>query len=393
MIEKRKRNRLHVNFLGMYVMLLPIATSLSGLLGNISFINYVAVLYLLVASFAQGLNFNFYGRNALVYVYYVYFMMSLLWGSQVSFNWYLVTTLMNMLVTFIALSDHYSERELTFLKKSVVVSFVILFALALMNIESIKTYRLTIKLFSEMDPNDFACGLSLLIALALERLANKKKILSSIVLLLLSGMLIVFSGSRGAMLMFAGMFGVWFLVVSRKRWKGAVLAVAILAIGLVVLYKSLPEFLQGRLDIVGAISGGGSGRTAIWKAAFEKFAGSNLFRMFFGYGYGNFAGAVNYIAPGHTSAYTSHNMFVNALIEGGIIGLTIMLAMFFQAFVYALKRKNMFGYLPLIGLMISGCTLDTQAYRIFGMVFIVAFIFVGGKNERKKISVNHRSGI
>ena len=393
MIGKKKRNRVHVNFLALYIMLLPIATSLSGLVGNISFINYVAVLYLLFASFAQGLNFNFHGRSVLIYVYYVYFMMSLLWGDQISFNWYLVTTLMNMLVTFIALSDRYSNRELTSLKKSVVVSFVILFALALMNIDSIKTYRLTIKLFSEMDPNDFACGLSLLIALVLERLANKKKVFSSIVLLLLSGMLIVFSGSRGAMLMFAGMFGVWFLVVSRKRWKGAFLAIVIMAIGLIVLYKSLPEFLQGRLDIVGAISGGGSGRTAIWKAAFEKFSDSNLFRKFFGYGYGNFASSVNYIAPGHSSAYISHNMFINALIEGGMVGLTIMLGMFFQAFVYAIKRKNMFGYLALIGLMVSGCTLDTQAYRIFGMVFIVAFIYVGGQNERKKVSVNRRPGV
>lgn len=375
------KNRFHVKFFALYIILLPIATSLSGFIGSISFLNYVAIAYIGTSLINQRFRLRIRPSAKSIYAYLLYFTISMLWNFYFSFNWYIATTLVNTVIMLIALSDTYSMQELTLLKKSFLASLIVAIILTIINIESVLSYRLTIVLFSEMDPNDFACGLLIIVSLLLEMLSNREKPKTAILALGMTAIIILLSGSRGAMLMFAGIFAWWFIICFRDQKFISVIIIAVGVLFIAIISAFLPDFLQGRLSISNLIADGGSGRIKIWKSAFVKFAHSNPLRMLIGYGYGSFEQAVNYIAVGHLAPYKSHNIFINALIEGGLIGLFLMINMFFYSYKIAKRNNNIMGKLAVVGLAIAGCTLDMQAYRIFAIVFIVAIIC---KNKRKK---------
>ena len=381
------KNRFHIKFFALYIILLPIATSLSGVIGSISFLNYIAVAYILTSLYNQKFRIRFRRSARAIYVYLFYVILSVLWNAYFDFDWYIATTLINAVITVLALSDTYSFKEQKLLKRSFLLSLLVALALTAVNIDSALSFRLTIVLFSEMDPNDFACGMLIILSLLLEMLTRRDKVKTAIVALALTAGIILLSGSRGAMLMFVGVFAWWFIISFKDQKIISVIILALAIVFIALITKILPEFLKGRLDINALIRSGGSGRSKIWIRAIEKFGESNLLRKIFGYGYGGFEQAVYYIAPGHLEPYKSHNIFINSLIEGGIIGTIIMLNMFVKSYFTAKRRNNVMGKLAVLGLAIAGCTLDMQAYRIFAVVFISAIIFNNKKRKKCKKKV------
>ena len=176
--------------------------------------------------------------------------------------------------------------------------------------------------------------------------------------------------------MVLGMFGYWlYIAFKNKKALTFFLLIVCLIFVFLVFEDHISQYLIDRYSISAVFNDGGSGRTKIWMAAFETFKNSNILRIIFGYGHGGFRHAVNYVAVGHSSAYEAHNMFINALIEGGILGLIFLTLAFIQVFKYAQKNNNTWGCLAIIGFFIEGLSLDAQSYRVFAVAFIVAVIY------------------
>ena len=70
----------------------------------------------------------------------------------------------------------------------------------------------------------------------------------------------------------------------------------------------------------------------------------------------------------------SHNMFVNALIEGGVTGLALMITGFVSLFWHTIKVKNPLGMMALAGFLTEGISLDAQVYRTFAIAIVLAFL-------------------
>ena len=367
--------RFHIRILILYVVLLPIATALAGLVGDVSFVNYISLAYVLLAIFANGGKVRFKKKFKSIYLYFGYFALSMLWCSNISFSWYIATSLMNTAIIVFALSDNFTAHELSSIKRAYMTGFMLFLVAAVFNIETALKFRLTIKVFSRMDSNDLACGLLIIISILLEMLTLKQHTRSVILALSLAGLVIILSGSRGAMLMFLGVLIWWVVVANNRRSFTTIILLIGGSILLMTIYDYLPSYIQGRLDLSTAVEDGGSGRLKIWDNALKLFVNSNPIRMLIGYGYSSFKTAVNYVAEGHSGAYESHNIFINALIEGGIIGLFLLGNMLIQSYRIAKSKGNISGMLSVVGVSIAGCTLDMQAYRIFSMVFIVAVLF------------------
>ena len=139
---------------------------------------------------------------------------------------------------------------------------------------------------------------------------------------------------------------------------------------------SLDSYMLNRLDIFGSLrSDGGSGRLQIWDAGFQKFKDSNVLQQLFGHGFGTFPNVVHYIAIGHTKPYEAHNIFIDCLITGGIVGCALLLTAFISAIVLNYKSKNIFGVLATIALLVASMALDLQNYKAFALVFAVSSIF------------------
>ena len=121
-------------------------------------------------------------------------------------------------------------------------------------------------------------------------------------------------------------------------------------------------------------SGDSAGRLEIWSHAINSFINSNVLEMIFGHGYGSFKDVVSYFGVGRNYAYISHNVYMQTLIEGGIIGESLLFLSFLKAYKYSHLNHNLVGEISLIGLMVSSIFIDMQATRLFGFVFMVAYI-------------------
>lgn len=388
MESKNAKARIHVSIFMLYLTLLPISTALSGIIGSVSIVNYVAIAYVMIAVFVSKVRFRLKVDNSALFLYFAYISFSLFWNNNLSFNWYVSTTLLSAITAIVALSDDYSEAETAELKRGVIGSFILSVFVTLINADSIKRIRLNISLTSEMDINDFACGLVVIIALLMSLLYKDKKFnVKAFLALAVCVAIIVFSGSRGAMLMAGIMLVAWVVMEAVNKKYLPVIVLAALGLMLLAFYKFLPEFIQGRLDLRNLIKDGGSGRSDIWRAAFNKFNESNIVRKFYGYGYGAFRSAVNYIAPGHDRAYEAHNIFIDMLIEGGLVGLTLMSFAFAKTFLSAYENKNYCGALAVVGLAVAGISLDMQVTRVFAAVFVIATV-LNRQAERSGLPLN-----
>ena len=385
--EPRAPERIRASsvLLALYAALLPVTTALTGLIGEKSTLSIIAALYLLAAIIEQFFRpWPLFKKELLfVYAYFCYSMLSFLWLDNKQIDWYLTTFLTAAMMFVIASGRSYNEKELKLFFRASLLSILIVFSAVAANFSSAMECRLEITIIQSMDPNFFGCGLCVVIAMSMASCMEKKKHWMVIFAPMLF-FVILLTGSRGAMLVGAGMLFCWTLAaISRKKYFLPIITVLLTYLFFIIFtycVKSIGHstLLIDRVNPKTLAEDSGAGRLQIWMAAFDTFLEAGPMRKIFGFGHGGFRAAVNYIAPGYTNPYSSHNMYVNALIEGGVVGLILLLLAFIQIFFFAVKRRNLWGALAVIGFALEGVSLDAQIYQVFPWAFIVAALFKGG---------------
>jgi O-antigen ligase len=246
-----------------------------------------------------------------------------------------------------------------------------------------------VEIFSLMDPNDFSGSLAIAFALCLTVLLKKKKIILNIVCLLIVLGIVYLSGSRGGLLTMMCIVLIWILSMKGRTKYIVLITMAVLAAGFLLCAEfGIGPSQISRFSVSALISGGGTGRSEIWKAAIDYFIKQNPVRMLIGNGLGSFADTVHYIAPGFDFTYESHNMYINTLIEGGIIGFGLITACFTSLYIHAFRKKNIFGIMAVTGFLVTGISLDVQVYRTFAIAAAVAVLWhemVIGQVNRKDV--------
>ncbi|MBQ1246848.1 MAG: O-antigen ligase family protein, partial [Clostridiales bacterium] len=219
-------------------------------------------------------------------------------------------------------------------------------------------------------------GLAIVVSLFLVELMNKKRIILNVLCVVAVGTIVLMSGSRGGLLTMGCIVMVWlFNLKGPIRMKILLALIAFVAIVLFCAENGIGPKILYRFSITRLISDGGGGRMPIWKAGIEKFLTSDPLHVIFGYGHGSYTTSVRYVAIGHDDPYIAHNMFINALLEGGLVGLGLIVSCFAALYRYAAKHKNLFGILALTGFIAEGLTLDAQVYRTFAFAVAMAVIW------------------
>ncbi len=361
----------------LYISLLPVSTALSNIIISSSLQSMVAILFLAVSVVEILISGQIRINRGLlpVYFYFLYMISTGIWNSAFSLDWYS----MQLMVTFfiiISLSvRYYSDVEIKLIKLAFYGSICVAWISTLF-FSFFHGGRMYIEISSLMDPNDFATGLAMAFALCLTELMHKRKIIFNVICLISLLAIVYFTGSRGGLLTLLVIIFIW--VVSLKGKKKYILLGSI-AVATVILFTCAelglgPSMLQ-RFSITALIASGGTGRSDIWKAALKYFTEQNPLHMLFGNGLGSFADTVKYVQVGHDYRYESHNMFINILIEGGVVGLGLLITCFASLYVNAIKNKNLFGVLAVTGFIVSGISLDAQVYRTFAIAAGMAVIY------------------
>lgn len=140
---------------------------------------------------------------------------------------------------------------------------------------------------------------------------------------------------------------------------------------LVVFFSLAPDWIKERFNIINMLNSSGSGRTEVWLQFLTIYASGSSFEVLFGFG----RGSIYYFNELGMTKYCTHNIYLKALIEGGVIGVLFFVLLVISIFVYIKKTRN-YTLIALIGgYMICGIFLDLDDYRIFPLLIITLLLF------------------
>jgi len=368
--------KLDILFLGLFIVICPISTALSGIVGDRSLSNYVAIIYCLF-SLVRLLflrKIRIIKECTIVYIYLLYAIVSFLWNPFFLFDWYFVTFFFTVAIVFLSSLLDYTDKDYHFLNGCIVVSFIVSLLAFVFNIHHLYAGRILITISSTMDPNDFGGGLSLILSYLLFQLSKTKRKLLILPILIVALMMIM-TGSRGSIIMFLSAIIVWlFFIRGRIKVIHIVLIFVIIAISIFFVEKFLPDTIIERLSVGALLTDQGSGRLGIWKAAWQRFSQFNRIQVLFGSGHGSFANTVAYRPGGRLIPYRAHNIFVNELIEGGIVGELLLVLCLMKLLIRSYNNRNLLGFLIIVCFIVEGLSLDVQAYRIMSLAFFYAIL-------------------
>ena len=369
--------RVSTILLTLYLTLLPISTALSGLFFGPSVQSVIAILFIAVSAVEIIISGRVEIDRTLipVYVFFLYSIVSVLWNPAFQMAWDFQQYFISFaLFTVISLRG-INKAEKRIYMMALYMSLAVAVTAAAFNFPLVE-HRLYVRIASTMDPNDFACGLSVVFAMCLVDLKERKRMLLNIFCILTTLTIVFLTGSRGGLLVFVAITAVWiFSIPGVKKYKILIPVVFVLAALLVCAEAGVGGGVLSRFSVSALISGGGTGRAGIWAEGIRSYLDSDLVHMLFGNGITGYSDATRYVADGYVSVYMAHNMYLNELVEGGIIGLVLMAGAFISLYRYAIAHRNLIGVLVVTGFLVEGISLDCQFYRIFGVV--MAFCVIG----------------
>lgn len=222
-----------------------------------------------------------------------------------------------------------------------------------------------------IDPNYFSCvvGMGAMISLC-ELFTDSTKTIKrvlDVVIIGLSLYTMVSVASRGGLLAFVVGFAL-LLLFSRAKWIYKILFLGLAAAFIWWMYSSsVFELLTYR---IAEDDQGGSGRLGIWGLKLSAFFNEgNIFNYLFGIGFDNTMVLGTNIKKG------IHNDYIAFLIEYGIIGLSLFLAMLFAP-IRRIKEKKHLTYVLALTFYLATCVFTLEPLTLGIMCFYLFYIYI-----------------
>lgn len=234
------------------------------------------------------------------------------------------------------------------------------------------------------DPNHTAAGLLLPLLLAISRMVDRRQrpanraFAAAGVALMTSGILL--TGSRGGVL--AAVVGIVVVMIYGGSTRRTVTVVVVVGLAVAVGLQQAPEKLEERL-----VATSSTGRTDIWQLGLDTcptYCGR-------GSGFGSFPAVyedeflTNPKGGGfRTAGFRAHNIWLQALIETGAVGLAL-LVLAFGAVILDLRRLAREDRGPplgaLLALAVASSLISNMTFKYFWLVLMYATIVVSA-NDR-----------
>ena len=268
-----------------------------------------------------------------------------------------ITLTLNLaMVLVLGVMVPYNKAEQDLLQKALLLGCWIQIIMTLLFADVSAGGRLTVR-FGESNQDQNTNNMYFMYAFSYycyHLLSDKKRKMIIPILIMLT--LVLFSGSRGALVAFAMVFFFHICIFfgKSKHAMRKILAVAVLLIVTILaidlIMEILPESVSVRFSKEYLAEKGTSGRSRIWRYLWGVFRESNMLRMLFGHGYGTT------ILLNELNHLVAHNLYLDNLMTLGIVGVGLQLAtqgsvlyIFYKHRKYAL----MGAYIGMIGMCLS----------------------------------------
>lgn len=348
------------------VAILPMSTVSIGGNGLMLYIG-AAMLAVYIVRLAKNqfrLRFDKLTKALLLVVLYA--LCACFFNSSITFN-FIIEYTKNILIVFILINSVFSNKDTLLIEVGAIISCIVT-CYNILNAPTISFLddRSTVVIFGvAQDPNHI-CFLYIIPIYILMNIIteNKSKILKIIAwtLIVLVFYSILLTGSRGGLL--SCIIEVFLFVCLKYRGSGKLVVVGLLLILVIYilspyLLNLLPESVARRFSVEQVIRDNGSGRTDIWKNAFNAICNNPILTIF-GHGTGSSRSIIG---------SATHNTAIQVLLENGIIGIILWINLLIQLAKRLLEKNNFYKLAMLAGtlLMAMDVSANTLEYYWFAL--------------------------
>ena len=374
--DESKQISLYCRCLGIYLVF-PILGAISiGALGSL--LKVLALLPVGVWLLTRHrVKINVYFLVSILYV--AWCALSLLWSVEIGNTLGRIMTQCSFLLLLASVMGYrFSAKELRYLKTCLIWSSRVTAVLVLVFADYLNG-RIFFDGLIQEDPNYlcvyfvFALVEDISILLSTNKGQIKTK-LCAVLEMALYAYISLGTGSRGGML--AVLASAFIMFAFYKEDGHSIRETLIKKLGIVLLVMVavacivpfVPENIIGRFSIKEILASKGSGRYVIWSDGLRAFWESGFVRKLLGYG------TATVLKIGELFEFARHsvmhNIFIETLIELGIVGLCLYVCHVFSFLHMAIKRKDLFSVASISGMIVLSVSLSLYAFKPYWNIMI-----------------------
>ena len=270
----------------------------------------------------------------------------------------------------------YSNEEIGYLKKMLINSSR-LSALVLLATGTYGEGRLMLSGIITEDANYLCAYFMFGVTNAVDTILSvdkkiSKKLLSAAEILVYIYM-IFSTGSRGGMFAVAAVIiADIFIFRGDNSSRGTLvrkIVISVLILAFAYFATSLlPQNVAERFTVQAIKESDGTGRYGLWECAVNAFKNSTTFRQVFGYGSGSIR-SVTYLFP-FTRHNVLHNVFLENILEIGVIGTISYLIHIGSFWTSAVQKKNSFCIAILVGMLVMSFSTSIYTFKPYWNIML-----------------------
>lgn len=391
--------RFYMSMLLLYIICLPLNAINLGSWG--AALKIFAILPVCIALFG-GDRIHLNAPVLMQMLFTVFAFCSLIWTVQMDNSTERVVSYVLLLALLVSgASFRYTDEDVQRVKRALIWSSRLTAVVMLVFAEYIEG-RFRLMGVVEEDPNYLCAYLVFGVVHAVQVLSRKDKIgikLVSGLELIVYFYLTLVSGSRGGLLAIVGAVVAFLAVYRGGSAKSAIkrTTLALLTFGVLILLLSLlPEDLSERFTVEHVAESGGSGRTELWEQAVDLFVKSSALRKLFGYGTATVIRCFEQY--GYYRVNVVHNMFLETLVELGIVGLVIYSAAIYAFIRASYKFTDKYSFAVILSMLIMSLSTSIYTFKPYfnAMLFIIILQSRQPTSKKKESDQNdqhHRSNL
>ena len=373
--QNTKRVNLFVRLLGIYFVFLILGAVNVGSIGSgLKILGFLPVILWVIKKRKLCKN----SLSMAVALYTVWAFLSVLWSIEFNSSVSRCISLLSFCLLLTAAGSHrFSSKEILWLRKTLVWSSRITVITTLLTAQYYEG-RLYLHGIVNEDPN-YLCSYFLfgttdcvMQLFSGEKEGRKYRIIELGIYLYT----ILATGSRGGAVAVAcaAVITTGFMLYRQQLTSKALLGrgavVVALAAGFIIATNYVSADIIDRFSINAVLASGGTGRFVIWQDTINTYIKAGIGRELGGFG------AATSLAVSRIAHYrrinVTHNVFLENLIELGVVGLFLYIAYVLKFTRYAMKKKDVFSFSIMIGFIAMSMSTSIETFKPYWniMVFI-----------------------
>lgn len=325
-----------------------------------------------------------------VFLYWAHYAMGIFWSIAPATTFFAVISMGNLIALLFVLSIRdYTKTEFKLMKIASIASALFLSFQMMLSSSDVVFGRGSIGINGVyVDPNDLSAAFIIPWIVSLDYILknNTKKSTKGILLIgfFIMGYGLLLTGSRGGLLAIITSTLVFMTLNSKLSIKKKLWGMLVGSTLSILLYKLVFEFLprdvKMRLSIDAVTQSGGSGRTEIISNALSYFSSLEPLHLLVGNGLSTFTTVYE---SQFFITMASHNLFLQTLLDGGVIGLILVFMMFSYFSWYAIKTKNWLGLAILLGTIVMSFGIETWNKKfLWNAMFFTVITVIPNKTNK-----------